>query len=47
MQKKTLIAAALLMVIYTVFAQSEGSQTSMYTEKQQQLRITAENVKLV
>ena len=47
MQKKTLIAVALLMAIYTVFAQSEGSQTSLYTEKQQQLRITAENVRLV
>lgn len=47
MQKKTFIAAALLMAIYTVFAQSEGSQTSLYTEKQQQLRITAENVRLV
>ena len=50
MQKKTIIAAVFMIAVGTVFAQNsetEGSQVSLYTAKQQQLRITAENVRLV
>lgn len=35
------------MIVQVVFAQSDGSQTTLYTAKQQQLRITAGNVRLV
>ena len=53
MKKKLLISAAFLMIFGIIYAQSarnsdgSGSQTSLYTEKQQQLRIRAENVRLV
>ena len=47
MQKKIILITVLMMAMQMVFAQNEGSQTSLYTAKQQQLRITAENVRLV
>ena len=49
MQKKTILAVIFLIAAQALFAQaeSEGSQTALYTAKQQQLRITAENVRLV
>ena len=49
--KRILFAAVFLMALQGVFCQiyddSEGSQTELYTAKQQELRITAENVRLV
>ena len=51
MQKKIILITVFLMVLQAVFAQnseeSEGSQKALYTAKQQQLRITADNVRLV
>ncbi len=47
MHKKWILITLVFMTIQVVFAQSEGSQTTLYTAKQQQLRITAENVRLV
>ena len=47
MQKKWILATMLFMAVQVVFAQSDGSQTTLYTAKQQQLRITAENVRLI
>ena len=55
MQKKIFVIMIFLIALQAAFAQnsgdyseeSEGSQTSLYTAKQQQLRITAENVRLV
>ncbi len=47
MQKKIILVTVLLAAMQMVFAQNDGSQTSLFTEKQQQLRITAENVRLV
>ncbi len=47
MQKKWILAALVFMAVKIVFAQSDGSQTTLYTAKQQQLRITAENVRLL
>ncbi len=53
MEKKILISAAFLIVAQALFCQNfddsgtAGSQTALYTAKQQQLRITAENVRLV
>lgn len=47
MQKKWILAALVFIAVKIVFAQSDGSQTTLYTAKQQQLRITAENVRLL
>ena len=47
MQKRIIIFTVLLMSIHALFAQTEGSQTELYTAKQQQLRITAKNVRLI
>ncbi len=47
MQKKFLLVMILYVVMQSVFAQSEDSQTSIYTEKQMQLRITANDVRIV
>lgn len=51
MQKKIIYAVIFFIVVQTVFAQnsgeSDGSQTSLFIARQQQLRITAENVRLV
>ncbi len=47
MQKKIFLITLLCLALQGLFAQSEGSQTALYTEKQQQLRIRAENVRLV
>ena len=47
MQKKIILVTVILAAMQMVFAQNDGSQTSLFTEKQQQLRITAENVRLV
>ena len=47
MQKKLILAAFILIAVQTLFAQSEGSQTELFTAKQQQLRITAQNVRLI
>ena len=47
MQKKWILATMLFMAVQVVFAQSDGSQTTLYTAKQQQLRITAENVRII
>ena len=46
-KKKVLIAGLFFIAAASVFAQTEESQTELYTAKQQQLRITAENVRLV
>ena len=46
-KKKGLIAGLCFIAAASVFAQTEESQTELYTAKQQQLRITAENVRLV
>lgn len=48
--KRLLFTAVVLLVMQVVFCQdydSEGSQTELYTAKQQELRITAENVRLI
>ncbi len=54
MQKKIVILLICVFSIHSLFAQydrgsgeSEGSQAALYTAKQQQLRITADNVRLV
>ena len=47
MHKKWILITLVFMTVQVVFAQSDGSQTTLYTAKQQQLRITAENVRLV
>lgn len=51
MQKKIILITVFLMALQVVFAQnsdeSEGSQKVLFTAKQQQLRITADNVRLV
>ena len=51
MQKKIILITVFLMVLQAVFAQnsgeSDGSQKVLFTAKQQQLRITADNVRLV
>ena len=54
MQKKIILMIFLISSLQTIFAQvdrgsgeSEGSQAALYTAKQQQLRIKAENVRLV
>lgn len=54
MQKKILLLIIFLIALQTAFAQnsgntgeSEGSQKELFTAKQQQLRITASNVRLV
>ena len=47
MQKKILLITIFLMAVQAVYSQSEESQTALYTERQQQLRITADNVRLV
>lgn len=47
MHKKWILITLVFMTIQVVFAQSDGSQTTLYTAKQQQLRITAGNVRLV
>lgn len=47
MHKKWILITLVFMIVQVVFAQSDGSQTTLYTAKQQQLRITAGNVRLV
>ena len=47
MQKKIILITIFLMAVQTVYSQTEESQTALYTERQQQLRITADNVRLV
>ena len=51
MQKKIILITVFFMALQAVFAQnsdeSEGSQKVLFTAKQQQLRITADNVRLV
>ncbi len=47
MQKRFLLTSILLVFMQVVFAQTEESQTALYTERQQQLRITANNVRVV
>ena len=52
MKKVIIFFSFFMILIHTVFAQSyssetEGSQVELYTAKQQQLRITAENVRLI
>ncbi len=47
MMKKILLISILLVVMQSVFAQSDGAQTALYTEKQMQLRITANDVRIV
>ena len=47
MQKKIILITIFLMAVQAVFAQTEESQTALFTAKQQQLRITADNVRLV
>ena len=47
MHKKWILITFVFMTVQVVFAQSDGSQTTLYTAKQQQLRITAENVRIV
>lgn len=47
MQKRFLLTPILLVFMQVVFAQTEESQTALYTERQQQLRITANNVRIV
>ena len=47
MRKKILLITFFFMAVQTVYSQSEESQTALYTERQQQLRITADNVRLV
>lgn len=47
MQKKIIFISVFLIALQAVFAQTEESQTSLYTAKQQELRITAENVRLI
>lgn len=48
--KRLLFTAVVLLAMQLVFCQdydSEGAQTELYTAKQQELRITAENVRLI
>ena len=48
--KRLLFTAVVLLSMQVVFCQdydSEGAQTELYTAKQQELRITAENVRLI
>lgn len=48
--KRLLFTAVVLLAMQVVFCQdydSEGAQTELYTAKQQELRITAENVRLI
>lgn len=48
--KRLLFTAVVLLTMQVVFCQdydSEGAQTELYTAKQQELRITAENVRLI
>lgn len=47
MHKKLILTALIVLAVQGLFAQSEGSQAELFTEKQQQLRITAQNVRLV
>ena len=47
MQKKFLLISIFLIAVQAAYSQSEESQTALYTERQQQLRITADNVRLV
>ena len=47
MHKISVLTAVFLFFAGSVFAQNEGSQVELYTAKQQQLRITAEDVRLV
>ena len=51
MQKKIILITVFFMALQAVFAQnsdeSDGSQKVLFTAKQQQLRITADNVRLV
>lgn len=47
MHKISVLTAVFLLFAGSVFAQNEGSQVELYTAKQQQLRITAEDVRLV
>ena len=47
MEKKFLFIAFFLMGLQVAYSQTEESQTALYTAKQQQLRIKAENVRLV
>ena len=47
MHKKWILITLVFVTVQVVFAQSDGSQTTLYTAKQQQLRITAGNVRLV
>lgn len=51
MQKKIILITVFLMALQALFAQnsgeSDGSQKVLFTAKQQQLRITADNVRLV
>lgn len=47
MHKKWILITLVFMIVQVVFAQSDGSQTTLFTAKQQQLRITAGNVRLV
>ena len=51
MQKKIILITVFFMALQVLFAQnsdeSEGSQKVLFTAKQQQLRITADNVRLV
>jgi len=51
MQKKIILITVFFMALQVLFAQnseeSEGSQMVLFTAKQQQLRITADNVRLV
>ena len=46
-KKKGLISALFVILSVSVFAQTEDSQTQLYTAKQQELRITASDVRLV
>ena len=55
MQKKVIFITFFMIILQSLFAQSQaqgqgesaGSQVALYTAKQQQLRITADNVRLV
>ena len=47
MNKISVLTAVFLLFAGSVFAQNEGSQVELYTAKQQQLRITAEDVRLI
>ena len=47
MKKKFLLISIFLIAVQAAYSQSEESQTALFTERQQQLRITADNVRLV